>query len=764
MLSWLKRSSAPSDDHPTGTQSTTTFATEYGLTQYVEEGASYVCEEPETPAPTFAMRALRSALLGTPHVKQEQNHGQAVVDAARSDQHEGFYTSHPSRIGLPPSPTKGILLTPGTGANKRKTVSFGGLMPKDGDDVRKSLNSKAETRELQIPQTWTDSSPEKAGEVTITKSLFEARLGDSKRRIHTSSVRLNAENQERASSAKQDDARSIDQARMAPQMPDTTVDLNLPCSTSGKYWKDEYEQYHRKSNRELKRIIQHGQTIRSYAQRKDSEATCLNKKLKTELAKVATMEARVSELATELGNARAQDVSDPHSPEELVGRLAKQTTLAVHYKHKAERYRAALGKQEQASPELEQENDCVRISVEEQPTQKSVSETSESVLLRKDLVGLLSALEMAEDKSCKLQHENVTMKKKLARVKEEMKSYEARRMAREERIKRREAKLISAKESCEEELANVTFEYKKLLRTHKEGKAPGCSSQGTSTEKAEDLNDNGRMSSLNLACCELRIGTERRTASTSLQERQAPLAFPDKECCWNEISDGTGSGDTARPDRRLAHISKPNVDQAGFRHTGAEDCPGPISPAADAPSVNNWAHGIQESLVNDTVSVAETPKDSGFSLLRQETHEALKQIDQNTVLKQPEQNKSSPHPNLQFDSDLIPTLSQEPFRKPVLSSAVRRMHSRRLTIASPRPSLLSFTSSPRKPEQHDARPDNSNLWAVKPSRNVSADTRTSTMDSKGGRLPAYRAEAARKRLEARKEEKRSQIEITKSST
>ena len=336
-----------------------------------------------------------------------------------------------------------------------------------------------------------------------------------------------------------------------------------------------------------------------------------------------------------------------------------------------------------------------------------------------------------------------------------MKKYETRRSAREERLKRREAKLASAMESCEEKLTYLTIEHQGLLRKNNEEIASDRSPPTTSKEAAEDLHNKSSLSPQTSASHGLDKGTERRAASKSLHEKHAALAFQAQEGGWTESNDGVhGFRPIVRVNSRL-FISKPKVDQGGPQHTEAEECPHPISTAAQTPSIDIWTHGIQESLVDDTIPVAEGPEHSDFSLLQQETHDALKEINQNIAANQRVQTQSSPHRSPRCESNLTPSVWEPPDQKPALSSAVRRMHSRRLTLASPRPSLLNFASNPVNPEISHTRPDTSHSWAASPSSMLLTETRTSTMSSNGGRLPADRAEAARKRLEARKRGKRS---------
>ncbi|KAL2038511.1 hypothetical protein N7G274_008850 [Stereocaulon virgatum] len=108
-----------------------------------DEGQSYLDDPPDTPAPLFAVRAFKTAIFGTPHpverepkrMTQGLEKVRAVTDQGQSEQLEVGNTidkdiTSPKRVVARPkldhfsSPAKGILLTPGTAATRRKTVSF----------------------------------------------------------------------------------------------------------------------------------------------------------------------------------------------------------------------------------------------------------------------------------------------------------------------------------------------------------------------------------------------------------------------------------------------------------------------------------------------------------------------------------------------------------------------------------------------------------------------------------------------------------------
>ena len=718
----------------------------------------FIEDQPETPAPQFAIRALKSALLGTPNIKQSlgaRHYEYDVADTVDADQHKSAKSLRTSTIDhLPSSPTKGILVTPGTGANKRKTVSFGSLKPEDEQYAINLVKDKNLTSEAAIKRLRSSEIQASAGdmkkETSLTKSLFEAQLEDSKQRIGRKSIQQRSEDDNKTSLDRQEGSDLNSQARPLSRIPDTTVDLNMPCSTSGKHWKGEYEQYQRQSNRELKQIIQHGQTIKSYAQMKDSEVISLNEKLNKQIAKTVAMEARVSELAIELANARVHGALDQDSPAETISKLAKQTALAIRYKQKADRYKAALEKRARGTPSPEQADDCVHLSLEGGPTVALDAQNRQMGLMRNDLEKLRSAFQAAEEDSAKLQRENFTLKQKMARVKGEMKSYETRRLAREERIKMRENKLIVEKESCEAKLADLAIAHEKLKRRYSEGRHVSSSDPSptlqttavTATSKAHCKNALSAATSIELA-----NKSGGRRSSQNAHERGTMSA------CL-----GIGKGEIGTHWKSSNPLFQDSTSNSAptllSRHT-TEESPRPNIPGAGKSSIGTGTRGIKGSLKGDNLAVAGIFTDSGFSSFRREAQDVLQEIDQNAVL--------NPTVSGQGFSRLDGTrdVTGPPNRKSTFKSASCRIASRRSSIVSRRPSMLSFTPKPTELYAQGGGPDSSSVLGEKPPRILSGHDWTSTMGSRTGHLPLDRVKAARKRLDARKAEKRSPLEGVK---
>lgn len=734
----------------------------------VADDGDYAEDAPDTPAPQFAIRALKSAFIGTPHAKQSMKkslHHTNSRDAIDTDK-AGMYSGSKEEQGSPSgrrtrskhdrlsSPAKGILVTPGTAANKRKTVSFGNFAvgAKDRFDLSAGQPIAAASQEepTMVQATPTESPKDQEGQPVLTKSSFETQLEVSKRRIGR-----NANTQQRVMDAKPAEGRRAPGANTVGQeipqeaVRDITVDLDVPCSRSGKHWKGEYDQYHRKSNREMRRLIQHGQTIKSYALKKDSEATSLHRKLDKELAKATSMEARVSELAVELADVRSRGAHGNTDPLQLMTDLAKQTATAIKSKQKAERYKAALKAHGVAEASPGNNDECVSIALPHSP--KSPNEQVELLKmpeLRSELNNLQLVLEVAEDKATKLRTENLALKHKLARVKVEMQSYEQRRLAREERMAKKQAKVQAAKEASEAKFEKLKFDYEKLQRTHQTSIDEHRTDQRLPVLRAESSGKEGKQSTVAQAQYaapgKSRVILDQQGLPESLEGRHAALAHGRT---FNQPRERPQSP-IGKSRSHLKKNSRPPGETNRLENDEAKENMDLIS---EGSSLNVWTHNALDDLSENTPPSAGTPQGLDFPLLRHSTYAALKEISQNNISEQ-QPSDSPPVPQVGAASNVLGP-APAPY-KPTLSSAVRRMHSRRSTIASPRPSFISIPPSAQNPGTQRIRSEPSRISMDRKSSLVSTGTRTLTMNSRRA-LPPDRAEAAKKRLEAKRADKKA---------
>lgn len=679
------------------------------------------------------MRAFKTAIFGTPHpdqsvVKRPAQPVQQKRDVVKTqptgnvedrqvhDAANDYFNNPVAVLQADPmaSPTKGILLTPGTGATRRKTVSFGNLMANAPKEEALSPSTEAATLKNNRNQDVPEASPRiQPRQSSLTKTLIQL----SKQKPNSQATSLTSSEQEPVrESASTPNARTENTDHTA----DITVDLSQPCSRSGQHWKTEYERYHKNSNREMKKVIMYGQNVKSYAVKKDSEATGLGEKLKKELAKVAAMEKKVSKLATQLKIAHAQGPEEESEQTRLVSELAQQTALAIRYKQKADHYRRAMQKENRADgSNIEPEEMQVMEEAGEwssgkaDPTEVVAQSTGEDIL-HAQLESLRVNAKKAEDQAAKLEAENGALKRSLARVKGEMMSYESRRQAREERLKRREAKCKADQKACETQLAKLTVEHQKLL-----------------------------------------------LASNQPSEEEAP-ARPPPAASYDHLRglDGNAKSSVVMP----VNAAKTNDESPG-RNRVSQPYISPRKSRLHKAAVDIWTLSSPRDTV-DNVSPSKEPTELPPSSVRQDIKRTLKEIDMNLIPEQHPGTESNPEAHLSHENGAHkpPTKPIPQHHQPSLSSpAHQTTHNRRPNIDSPRPSMVNLTSSsPAKLEPSEALikrgVKNSSVATLGRSSSLMSrvGSRTSTMTSvRGSALPAERAAAAKARLAARSAEKRN---------
>ena len=569
----------------------------------------------------------------------------------------------------------------------------------------------------------------------LTKSMFTAHLKASKRRIGSEAdlqklVVIQPEETRQACSDSSYEA-----------LPDATVDLNLPVSLSGRHWKGEYDQYQRKSNREMRRLIQHGQTIKSYAQKKDSEATILQEKLNKELAKTSSMEAKVSKLAIELAHAPVRPAPGNGEPTRLVNDLAKQTATAIRSKQKVERYRAALETHDAVMSPLGDNDECAQVNLVGSP-RPLVQEAGscELISLRSELHNSQSLMKAAEDRANKLRDENLAFKQKLARIKVEMQKYEQRRHTWEDRLARKQEKLLLAKERVEAKFEQLRSEHEQLQRAHQAYIDENRQNEGSLIKQ-----DSGSLATIEAK--QKTLGSDENPSNDALvteclKERHAPLA-PERRA---RIGQEGLKKSLQRPTSPLIRSPKRDRASGSLDDAASKKLKDTIHQAPNESSLESRACEPKGNLTDKNLSTNKTLGNSDYSVLRRSTHAALQEISQNGLMeRQLDAHGISLRDNTSIESSMpTPTL-----HKPCPSSAVRRMHAHRSTLVSPRPSFLSMASSVRKPESQRSRPKSSVLGTDSGASILSAGTRASTLGSRKA-LPPDRADAARSRLEAKK--------------
>ncbi|KAK1760770.1 hypothetical protein QBC47DRAFT_368157 [Echria macrotheca] len=378
MISWaLKKSSKDAEDAP-GPDDTQ-------------------IEQPDTPAPIFAVRALKTALFGTPAPKERQ------VKSKPSQPTRAAQADLPGNV----SPTKppGILLTPGTGTTRRKRVSFGDGVKEGAEEANPTSSGLPDEYPGKLPSPWHENSNDAKDDASRPKTrLMQAMENARKNR----SIETGNKVQELGDVEEEVEETDGEESEVDV---DITVDLNEPHSRSGKYWKEHFEHYHADAKTEMEKLVKYKQLAKSYAKKKDEEASELNQKLKEEQERVREMEKKLSELEDQAHpKLKSRGGFDANSGDEL----AKQTALAIKYKKQVEELESLL--LETAQDEADEKRPHQR-RIASPRTQKTLLETQRELrraraqvreldMLREDRDRLRSELKFAEQRSSKLVEEN----------------------------------------------------------------------------------------------------------------------------------------------------------------------------------------------------------------------------------------------------------------------------------------------------------------------------------------------------------------------
>lgn len=238
-------------------------------------------EAPNTPAHQFAVNAFKHALFGTPAPEDANNTSnrtdkQAKIDAANA---RNIVINPPAGDAPPMSPSKqpgGILMTPGTARKGKKTVAFGSHVV-DNEGKRGNTGKSGIPNDCpgKFPSPWTpgtqlklEPGSDKRPHTKLTEALLDARTTTQPK---------------------------AGQKPKAKDDSDITIDLGAPRSESGKYWKEQYESYAERSEKEMRKVIAKQQLAKKFAMKKDSEVTELTTKSEQERKKFRQRERELEQ-------------------------------------------------------------------------------------------------------------------------------------------------------------------------------------------------------------------------------------------------------------------------------------------------------------------------------------------------------------------------------------------------------------------------------------------------------------------------------------
>jgi hypothetical protein len=254
----------------------------FPLTERLENNyESTFLEPPETPAHQFAVNAFKHALFGTPAPEDANNTTKRAEKIAKLDAANGktIVLPAPTEEDAPFSPSKqpgGILMTPGTASRGRKTVSFGSQVV-DNEGKRGNIGRSGIPNDCpgKFPSPWTpgtelklDPGSDKRPRTKLTEALLDARTTTQPK---------------------------SGQKPKAKDDSDITIDMGAPRSESGKYWKEQYENYAERSEKEMKKVIAKQQLAKKFAMKKDSEVTELTTEFELERKKFRQRERELEQ-------------------------------------------------------------------------------------------------------------------------------------------------------------------------------------------------------------------------------------------------------------------------------------------------------------------------------------------------------------------------------------------------------------------------------------------------------------------------------------
>lgn len=276
-------------------------------------------DPPETPAHQFAVKAFKHALFGTPAPEDLNNATRKFETRAKAATVNAKFTALPAPKDddLSLSPAKragGILMTPGTASKGRKTVSFGSQI-EDNEGKTSGISRSGIPNDCpgKFPSPWTsgtelklDPASDKRPRTKLTEALLDARTTTQPKPGQKPKAR--------------DDS-------------DITLDLGAPRSESGKYWKEQYESYAERSEKEMKKIVAKQQLAKKFAMKKDGEVTELATKLEQERKRFRSrerdLEQQNKDYQERLRQAMAENTSTSMENAVLKARIANLEKAAT---------------------------------------------------------------------------------------------------------------------------------------------------------------------------------------------------------------------------------------------------------------------------------------------------------------------------------------------------------------------------------------------------------------------------------------------------
>ncbi|KIX09861.1 uncharacterized protein Z518_00942 [Rhinocladiella mackenziei CBS 650.93] len=223
-------------------------------------GHETILEDPITPAPLFAYRAIRSMFFASPDSSPEHENKENI--APPSPMRSKFLVDGPVQLtpsqkrkwdsqGTVLSPTKGILRTPGLPTPRAKYL-------RDINVKFKSLSPEAVDKTAEAPK------PEYA---TLSQGSSVSTEASPAIRASKPMKELTFSKKTHSSQPKSDKQPIIS----APKEPPSTSAPTIVTATTDVLCPSQIHAYVQQTEREVKRLVRYGQKMREYARKKDAE-------------------------------------------------------------------------------------------------------------------------------------------------------------------------------------------------------------------------------------------------------------------------------------------------------------------------------------------------------------------------------------------------------------------------------------------------------------------------------------------------------------
>ncbi|CAJ2507287.1 Uu.00g084730.m01.CDS01 [Anthostomella pinea] len=281
---------------------------------------------PDTPAPIFAARAIKNAIWGQPTATTVLE-PTASTKTERAEPTTATATAEAPSENRSPNKPNSILLTPGTGTSRRKRVSF-------GHDVKAGNNI--------------DFSPLAANSAGTGRHRRRTTLQQALENSRSAKPKQTAKPKSEATaitSLPDDESDGDWEDDICNQ--DVTLDINDPHSESGKYWKSEFNRYRDEAKSGMEKLVTFKANAKSYAAKKDAEASMLSQKLVEEQAKVVKLEEKIADMSAQIAEKRRRGTDKDNSA--MKKDLAKSTAMISEYRDRVKELEALLKKSQSES-------------------------------------------------------------------------------------------------------------------------------------------------------------------------------------------------------------------------------------------------------------------------------------------------------------------------------------------------------------------------------------------------------------------------------